>query len=144
MPGWKLHNDWAVKIGIERKVANRVNYLEDLPHIPDTDWFRGYIPDHHPTVEEMQKEDLNYLKAWILHLIIDEVETQLWEDCTLDEIQKSILNYDFWRRHNSYEPIDPSLMQKCPNEIATILKFIKENINEIITDVKARSTILNT
>ena len=31
MPSWKIHNKWAVKVGIPREISNYVNRLIDFP-----------------------------------------------------------------------------------------------------------------
>src|SRR5208283_3022812 len=79
MPNWKFHNEWAAKLGIPRDVANWVNKREDLPKFKKSvdkglQRFKESMPDSEPTYNEMASKGTGYLRAWILHILIDEIE----------------------------------------------------------------------
>jgi len=79
MPNWKFHNNWAESFGIPRYLANSVNKREDMPKIehfddPELQEQKESMPDYQPTYEEMEEKGPQYLKAWILHLALDELE----------------------------------------------------------------------
>jgi rubrerythrin len=76
MPNWTFHNDWATRLGVPREIAKWVNVREDVPKFPEEDQkrYKGRVPKHPPTYQEMEKASIDHLKAWILHLLIDELE----------------------------------------------------------------------
>jgi len=76
MPNWTFHNDWAERLGIPRDIAKWVNVREDIPKFSEEEQkkYKGRVPKYPPTYQEMENSSINHLKAWILHLLIDELE----------------------------------------------------------------------
>lgn len=75
MPNWKFHNDWAVRFDIPRRIAANVNYLEDSPQFDQKGTqFEGRVPAVQPTLASMRDGGTDYVKAWLLHLLIDYLE----------------------------------------------------------------------
>lgn len=79
MPNWTFHNDWAAQLGVPRDVAKWINVREDIPQFPEEEQkkYKGRVPKYPPTHQEMENASVNHLKAWILHLLIDELEETL-------------------------------------------------------------------
>jgi hypothetical protein len=76
MPNWTFHNDWATRLGVPREIAKWINVREDIPKFPEEEQkkYKGRVPEYPPTYQEMKSESIEHLKAWILHLLIDELE----------------------------------------------------------------------
>lgn len=87
MPNWTFHNDWATRLGVPREIAKWVNLREDVPKLPEEEQkkYKDRVPKYPPTYQEMEKASINHLKAWILHLLIDELEDIL-EAVTKSEV----------------------------------------------------------
>jgi len=79
MPNWTFHNDWATRLGVPRDIAKWVNVREDVPKFPEEEQakFKGRVSKDPPSRQEMEKVSSLHLKAWILHLLIDELEDTL-------------------------------------------------------------------
>lgn len=133
MPNWKLHNDWAVKLGISRQVANLVNKREDLPKIPFCDdkslqKFKEQLPDTQPTYDEMSKMGSEYLRAWILHLLIDEME-DICEYIIADKGADD--NSDLYKETKDMF-CNNALLRLTPDDINN---FIFNNMDDLFGDV---------
>ena len=76
MPNWTSHNDWATRLAIPREIAKWVNLREDVPKFPKEEQkrYKGRVPEYPPNYQEMGNASVNHLKAWILHLLVDELE----------------------------------------------------------------------
>lgn len=81
MPNWKFHNTWSKKYGISSTVSTKVNMREDMPYF-DADSYKSVrlrqikesMSDTPPTYDEIKSMGEEYLNAWFIHLIIDEME----------------------------------------------------------------------
>ncbi len=91
MPNWTFHNDWATRLGVPREIAKWVNVREDVPKFSDEEQktYKGRIPKYPPTYQEMGKVSTDHLKAWILHLLIDELEDILEAVAKSEELPES-------------------------------------------------------
>jgi hypothetical protein len=136
MPNWNLHNDWATKLGIERKVSNWVNKREDKPRIDVSSTMDKRLqanlmtfPDTPPTYDEITNLGDAYLKAWMLHLVLDEIEDTYEylvskarrhkNDNIRDDIIAIVLDSPFYRL--------------VPNDIHT---FVTEHLDTILQDIR--------
>lgn len=135
MPNWKFHNDWAVKLGIPRDIANWVNKREDMPKIDHFDdkglqKFKENLPEDLPTYNEMAKKGGEYLRAWILHILIDEIE-DICEYLSENALEKYETGTDLYEEAKDMF-FSNSLLRLVPDDIQ---KFISANINELIKDM---------
>jgi hypothetical protein len=75
MPNWTFHNDWATRLGVPREIAKWVTVREDVPKFSEEEQkkYKGRVPKYPPTYQEMENAGIDHLKAWILHLLIDEL-----------------------------------------------------------------------
>ena len=92
MPAWEIHDKWAAKMGISRKVSNAVNHLSDFPE--ESQEFRAFcegeggeiivqlvqardfsmimkIPKYLQLVFLRRRKGSEYVTAWYLHYVLD-------------------------------------------------------------------------
>jgi integrase len=135
MPNWKFHNDWAVKLGISRDVANWVNKREDLLQFEKSDdkglqRFKESMPDSQPTYNEMASKGTDYLRAWILHILIDEIE-DICENLSKNSIGEYKHGADLYKEAKEIYLCN-YFLRLVPDDI---LSFVSTNLNELIQDI---------
>ena len=135
MPNWKFHNAWAVKMGIPKEVANWVNKREDLPQFDKSNdkglqAFRATIPDHQPDYNEMLAKGNEYLRAWMLHVLIDELEN-ICEDLAEDGLKEFEEGTDLYEVAKDMFNTN-GLLRLIPNELT---KFISDNMDKLLEDM---------
>jgi hypothetical protein len=139
MPNWKFHNEWAVKMGLPKEVANWVNKREDLPKMSDVkdkglSKFKTNIPNEQPTYDEMKEKGDYYLRAWLLHILIDELEDM----CDIDfghALKEYEMGADLYVEAKEYFLCTP-ILRIVPNDIG---KFVTDNIDELIKTIPVPS-----
>lgn len=129
MPNWKLHNDWATKLGIPRQIANWINQRDDLPKIEHCDdnsleKLRQKMPNIQPTYDEIANKGREYLDAWILHILIDEIE----DTCSFILGDEDTIGRDLYEETKSMFLYN-TLLRLVPDNI---LNFLKANLDELI------------
>jgi len=86
MPSWKIHEEWAVRFGVSREIARKVNILIDMP-----ERILGYKDPFVGLTHDMRRDTLHGFKmglylaakfygkegvcAYCLHQIMDYLET---------------------------------------------------------------------
>jgi len=133
MPNWKTHNKWSVELGIDKATANWVNKREDLPQFESSNdkglqAFRQTMPETQPTYDEMKDKGNDYLKAWILHIVLDEIEDTyeylIEEQISVSNIEKEIKDM----------VLNTPLSRLIPDDI---YNFVFDNFRYILSDIKA-------
>jgi len=137
MPGWTLHNNWAVKMGIPRSIAAWVNVREDVPKFPKEEQESRYprVSTQYVTIDDW--ESVEHKKAWLLHLLIDELED------TMDGIIENAFVDDIDLIDEAVVVIAEGLVLRSPvvrmfggnSYMGGVLKFFKDNLDEIAEDV---------
>ena len=138
MPKWEIHDKWAEKIGISRKISNFVNHLNDFPEegqefmdfceheggeiilqLVRVHDFRKImkIPKYLQVVFLRRQKGSEYVKAWYLHYVLDYIK--MAPTLSIEEIIK--------RTEDRFDP--------C-HELEIIRNFVMENSEEILQDCK--------
>ena len=131
MPNWKYHNDWAERFGIPRSLANWVNKREDFPKFDrcndkSLEKQRQTFPNTQPSYEDMQNEGQQHLEAWLLHILIDELE-DICDDLS-DDISPLDKGKDLYKEAIELFIANP-LLRAFPSKISS---FVLDNITELL------------
>ncbi len=134
MPNWKFHNKIALHFGIPIEISNWVNKREDLPQFESSkdkglQKFRESYPDSQPTYDEIATKGELYLKAWLLHLHIDRLET-ICEDVADGNFDTSEFDSLYEFAENAF--VNSLSLRMIPNDIN---KFLVDNIKELIKEI---------
>jgi len=152
MPNWKFHLKWAKDFGIPFAIANWVNMREDMPKIdhkfndPELERIKANMPNYQPTYEEMAAKGELYAEAWVLHLVLDELENisiqerddiivLLLERFELEffKVQKEIkITRDFLKQATIEVFTSRELIRVLPE---SILNFVIPNLELIVEEL---------
>lgn len=135
MPNWKFHNEWAVKMGIPIQISNWVNKREDLPKFDQSNnkslqAFKDSMPDSQPDYTEMANKGTDYLKAWMLHVLIDELE-DICESIVEDGLKEYGIGIDLYEVASDLFNYN-NLLRLMPSDIT---KFISDNMKELLVNM---------
>jgi hypothetical protein len=147
MPGWDVHNKWAVKLGIRKDISDMINRMIDSVGNPEYHDYGRVIVGGHWIFSEFFREIQHYyrlflidgVKGFLLHHILDYMSTLLHSpSVTLDKVLEYTL-----KLLNNIEDDSRSLVNdeelrgliiRCCEEIK---ELIKDN-NELLFDIKPK------
>jgi len=139
MPGWTLHNNWAVKMGIPRNIAAWVNVREDVPKFPPEEQKSKFPQVSTMPVTFDDWESLEHKKAWLLHLLIDEVEDtaeKIIEEAWVNDIELiDIAAIELVKINVTLSPLVRMMSGK--NGLGEVKVFFLENLQAITEEVWA-------
>ena len=118
-----------------RDIANWVNEREDLPKFKKSDdkglqLFKENMPDSQPTYNEMANKGTDYLRAWILHILIDEIE-DICEDLSKNSIGEYKHGADLYKEAKEIYLCN-YFLRLVPDDI---LSFVSTNLDELIQNI---------
>src|SRR5271157_1041630 len=88
------------------------------------------MPDSEPTYNEMAGKGTEYLRAWILHILVDEIE-DICEDLGKNAIGEYKHGVDLYKEAKEIYLCN-SFLRLVPDDI---LSFISTNLDELIQHV---------
>ena len=139
MPNWDFHNKWAYRMGMVEEASRLVNVHEDriwrgkedkYPNTLKFTWKGEEIPNTKGRFNFMRQCGSKYVKTWILHIILDEIEDNSIEYLDIDT------NTEYFSLEKAKDSVEHISMQieNC-NELDFVKGFVLENLEDILQNI---------
>lgn len=125
MPFWKFHDDWAEKMEIKRKISLFVNVHEDKIWYFEALQKGNKPPDLRTRLDFMRGKGPDYVKAWILHLVLDEIT-----DSPAGYLEDGVVIFSLKEAERVVKQVERKV-STC-REMNFVKKFVLSHLREIL------------